>query len=81
MNPKTISVALAMLLSVTSATLAQGYGSRQGYGHGDRDQGYRARSNGLYNFAPGYGYGGRYSRGGSGTRFGAGSDGGIESER
>ena len=89
MTAKTLVVATALLLTATSATIAQGYryhGAPYGgglYGYAP-NYGYSLSvpqpGYGLYDYAPGDGYAYR-SRGGPGPRVGNGFGEGIGSQR
>jgi hypothetical protein len=90
MTAKTLIVATALLLGATSATLARGYGYRGApYGYGGYGNapaysdsfGAPQYGSGVYDYAPGDGYGYRSSRGGPGPRFGNGTGAGIGAER
>jgi hypothetical protein len=90
MTAKTLFVASALLLSATSATLAQGYGYGAPYGYRNAPNGYSLGlqyGTGVYDFAPGYGYdNGGYdntyrARGGPGPRVGNGAGAGVGSQR
>jgi hypothetical protein len=86
MTARTLFVVAALLLSATSATLAQdnGYGVPYGYGA------YDVPGYSIYDYAPGYSYygGGYYGsgyheseRGGPGPRVGSGQGMGAGSQR
>jgi hypothetical protein len=85
MKGKIIIAASTLLLSMTSATLAQTFYAEP-YGYGG--YGYSVVPYGIYDYAPGYGYayGGRdpyYEsyRGGPGPRVGSGQGMGAGSQR
>jgi hypothetical protein len=87
MTSKKLAIAAALLIGMTTASLAQNgyYNSPYGYGPapgvnvvvGGSPYGY-----GVYDYAPGYSYYGYGTpRGGSGARFGNGNGAGIGSQR